>query len=192
MCEFHDADNVFLLLMAVHRESSLDFLHGTIIPSLQSSTNDLSAKVQKSVFESWRLLGMPTTHTKWRLQGIRSQNILHQAAALIGQLQNVRSQLVIWLAKQLQNSNLHVNKHQSFLQADFNNLSIKVFYKVILSLLTDMIKHSHSTQSNKLAIALKYLKMKLVIKLFNKNLVKKVFYMQNKIFQCRNCFCVLL
>ena len=30
---------------------------------------------------------------------------------------------------------LHADKHQSFLQVDFNTLSIKVFYKVILSLL---------------------------------------------------------
>ena len=52
---------------------------------------------------------------------------------------------------------LHADKHQSFLQVDFNTLSIKVFYKVILSLLMGMIKHSQSTQSNKLAIALQYL-----------------------------------
>ena len=52
---------------------------------------------------------------------------------------------------------LHADKHQSFLQADFNTLSIKVFYKLILSLfMGDMVKHSQSTQSNKLAIALKY------------------------------------
>ena len=34
---------------------------------------------------------------------------------------------------------LHADKHQSFLQVDFNTLSIKVFYKVILSLLMGMI-----------------------------------------------------
>ena len=52
---------------------------------------------------------------------------------------------------------LHVSKHQNFLQVDFNNLSIKVFYKVILSFLMGMIKYSQSTQSNKLAIVLQYL-----------------------------------
>ena len=52
---------------------------------------------------------------------------------------------------------LHVGKHQNFLQVDFNNLSIKIFYKVILSFLMDMIKYSQSTQSNKLAIVLQYL-----------------------------------
>ena len=36
---------------------------------------------------------------------------------------------------------LHADKHQSFLQVDFNTLGIKVSYKVILSLLTEMIKH---------------------------------------------------
>ena len=39
---------------------------------------------------------------------------------------------------------LHVDKHQSFLQVDFNTLGIKVSYKVMLLLLIDMIKHSQS------------------------------------------------
>ena len=52
----------------------------------------------------------------------------------------------------------HADKHQSFLQVDFNTLGIKVSYKVILSLLMGMIKHSQSTQSNKFAISLQYLK----------------------------------
>ena len=34
---------------------------------------------------------------------------------------------------------LHADKHQSSLQVDFNTWSIKVFYKVILSLLMGMI-----------------------------------------------------
>ena len=53
---------------------------------------------------------------------------------------------------------LHVDKHQSFLQVDFNTLGIKDAYKVILSLLLGMIKHSQSTQSNKFVISLQYLK----------------------------------
>ena len=56
---------------------------------------------------------------------------------------------------------LHVDKHQNFLQVDFNTLGIKVSYKVILSLLLGMIKHSQSTQNNKFAISLQYLKKKL-------------------------------
>ena len=40
----------------------------------------------------------------------------------------------------------------------FNTWGIKVSYKVILSLLMGMIKHSQSTQSNKLSISLRYLK----------------------------------
>ena len=50
------------------------------------------------------------------------------------------------------------DEHQSFLQVDFNTLGIKDAYKVILSLLLGMIKHSQSTQSNKFAISLQYLK----------------------------------
>ena len=42
---------------------------------------------------------------------------------------------------------LHADKNQNFPQVDFNTLSIKVFYKVILSLLMGMIKNSQSTQS---------------------------------------------
>ena len=45
---------------------------------------------------------------------------------------------------------LHVDKHRSFLQVDFNTLGIKISYKVILLLLVSMIKHSQSTQSNNL------------------------------------------
>ena len=56
---------------------------------------------------------------------------------------------------------LHADKHQSFLQVDFTILGIKVSYKVVLSLLMGMIKHSQSTQSNKFAISLQYLKKKL-------------------------------
>ena len=52
---------------------------------------------------------------------------------------------------------MDANKHQNFLQVDLNTLGIKVFYKVILSLLMDMIKYSQSTQSNKFAISLQYL-----------------------------------
>ena len=53
---------------------------------------------------------------------------------------------------------LHADKHQSSLQVDINNLGIKVFWKVILSLLMGMIKHCQSARSNKFAISLQYLK----------------------------------
>ena len=39
---------------------------------------------------------------------------------------------------------LHVDKHED-IPEDFNTLSIKCFYKVIISLLMSMIKHSQST-----------------------------------------------
>ena len=62
----------------------------------------------------------------------------------------VRDELYFW----------HIDKHQSFLQVDFNTLDIKSSYKVILPLLLDMIKHSESTQSNSFAISLQYPKKK--------------------------------
>ena len=42
-------------------------------------------------------------------------------------------------------------------KVDFNTLNIKVFYKVMLSLLMGMIKHSQITPCNKFAIFLQYL-----------------------------------
>ena len=53
---------------------------------------------------------------------------------------------------------LHADKYQSFLPVEFTTLGTKVFYKVILSLLMTMIKHSQSTQSKKFAISLQYFK----------------------------------
>ena len=52
---------------------------------------------------------------------------------------------------------LHADKHQSF-----NTLGIKVFYKLILSLLMGKIKHSQITHSNKFAIFLQYLKKEVI------------------------------
>ena len=56
---------------------------------------------------------------------------------------------------------LQADKHQSLLQVDFKTFGIKVSYRVVLLLLTGMIKHSQSTQSNKLAIFLQYHKKEL-------------------------------
>ena len=53
---------------------------------------------------------------------------------------------------------LHADKHQSFLQVDFDTFGIKISYKVILSFLMGMIKHSESTESHKFSISLQYLK----------------------------------
>ena len=53
---------------------------------------------------------------------------------------------------------LHADKHPSFLQVCFNTFGVKVFYKLILSLLMGMIKHFQSTQINKFGISLQYLK----------------------------------
>ena len=71
---------------------------------------------------------------------------------------------------------LHTDKHQSFLQVDFNTLGIKVSYKVILSLLMGKIKHSQGTQSNKFTISLQYLKKEAGHKAFQvfKNVINKI------------------
>ena len=53
---------------------------------------------------------------------------------------------------------LHTDKHQSFLQVNFNTLGSNVSYKMILSLLMSMIKHSQSTQYSKFSISLEHLK----------------------------------
>ena len=58
---------------------------------------------------------------------------------------------------------LNPDKHQSFLQVDFNTLGIKVSYKVILSLLMVMIKHSQRTQSNNFAISSNIITIKITI-----------------------------
>ena len=61
---------------------------------------------------------------------------------------------------------LQEDKHPSFLQVDFNPLGIRLSYKVILSLLKGLIKHSQSTQRNKFAISLQYLKREVSYKAF--------------------------
>ena len=48
----------------------------------------------------------------------------------------------------------HTDKHQSFVQVDFNTFGIKISYKVILSLFIGRSKHSQSTPSNKFIISL--------------------------------------
>ena len=53
---------------------------------------------------------------------------------------------------------LHADKHQNFLQVDFNTLGMKVSYKVILSLLLRVIKCCQITQNSQFPISLHYLK----------------------------------
>ena len=52
----------------------------------------------------------------------------------------------------------HATKHKSVFQVDFNTFGIKVSYRMILSLLVGVFKHSQSTQSNKFEISLQYVK----------------------------------
>ena len=53
---------------------------------------------------------------------------------------------------------LHPDKHESFLQVDFNTLGIKISEKVILSLLMRMVKHLQTAQSNMFTISIQYVK----------------------------------
>ena len=53
---------------------------------------------------------------------------------------------------------MQINIKVLFIQVNFNNLGINVSYKVILELLISMNKNSQSTQSNKFATSLQYLK----------------------------------
>ena len=53
---------------------------------------------------------------------------------------------------------LHLDKCQSLIKVDLNISGIKVSYKLIPSLLMDIMKHSQITESNKFAISLQYLK----------------------------------
>ena len=54
---------------------------------------------------------------------------------------------------------LHADKRQRLLQVHFNTSDIKASYKVILSLLVGMNKHSQITQSNKFATSAQYRKI---------------------------------
>ena len=86
---------------------------------------------------------------------------------LIGMVQHFQSSqnnkfaMILWhLKKEVRDEVdfLNADKHQIFLQVDFNTVGIKVSYKVILSFLMDMIQHSQSAQSSKFAISWQYLK----------------------------------
>ena len=50
-----------------------------------------------------------------------------------------------------------VSDEVDFLDADFNIFLIKNYYKVILSILMDMFKHSQSTRNNEFSIPSQYL-----------------------------------
>ena len=52
----------------------------------------------------------------------------------------------------------HAAKHKIVFQVDFNTFGIKVSYRMMLSLLVGVFKHSQSTQSNKFEISLQYVK----------------------------------
>ena len=55
-----------------------------------------------------------------------------------------------------ENDFLHADKHQCFLQVDFNTFGIKLSYNLILSEFVGMINHYQCTQSSKFVLSLHY------------------------------------
>ena len=80
----------------------------------------------------------------------------------ISKKKKVRDEVNFWYA----------DKHQSWLQVDFNTLGIKFSSKAILSSLMGMINHSPSTQSKKFAISLQYLKKEVRSGLYHQRFYK--------------------
>ena len=72
MCDLFDVDNLLLLPIAVHRESSLDFLIYLVPPFQAFRALYMIYRLKSGNQYLKRLLDMPTTYTEWRLQGIRS------------------------------------------------------------------------------------------------------------------------
>ena len=95
----------------------------------------------------------------------KDKNFLEiETIILMGRIKHFRSSQNSKFAKSLQCQVrdevdfLSTNQYASILQVDFNTLGFKILCRMTLSLLIDMIKHSQSTQSNKSAISLQYLK----------------------------------
>ena len=98
---------------------------------------------------------------------------------------------------------LHADECKNFLQVDSSTLGIKVFYKMMRSLLMGMIYYSQSTQSNKFAISLQYLKKEVRNGVFdgssqtrwkyteNRKLVNFLQYTKKKVMQLLLCSIVM-
>ena len=91
-----------------------------------------------------------------------SQNSKFAVSLQYLQKKKVRDEVNFWYA----------DKHQSWLQVDFNTLGIKFSSKAILSSLMGMINHSPSTQSKKFAISLQYLKKEVRSGLYHQRFYK--------------------
>ena len=86
--------------------------------------------MQTSIKASYKLI-------LWFLMGLANHSQISQNSTLAMSLQylkkKIRDEVEFW----------HEDKHQSFLQVDFKTLGIRASYKIILSLLTGMIRSSH-------------------------------------------------
>ena len=80
----------------------------------------------------------------WVCAARNAQSTQNRKFAYLCNIQNSKCAMSLqYLRKEVRDevAFLHVDKHQNFPQIDFNTLSIKVFHKMILSLLMGMIKH---------------------------------------------------
>ena len=75
--------------------------------------------------------------------GLANHSQIYQNSTLAMSLQylkkEIRDEVEFW----------HADKHQSFLQVDFKTLGIRASYKIILSLLTGMMRRNHQRCSIK-------------------------------------------
>ena len=125
----------------------------SIIISLVFLCNNLRKKwVMKLIFYFQISIKVSYKLILWFLMGIAKHSQNSKNSKLVTSLQ--------YLKKQVRDEvdSLHADKHQSFLQVDFNTLGIKVSYKLLQSLSVGMIKRSQSTKSNKFSLSLQHLK----------------------------------
>ena len=127
-------------------------LHTSISPPNYSSFTDWQIRIK--VIFTRSITGLWWKWKKGQLLGITSKS---------GYNFDTKIKCTIslqYLKKEVRNEVdfFRADKHQSFLQVSFNTLSIKVCFKVILSLLMGIIQYSQGTLSNKFAISLHYLK----------------------------------
>ena len=123
------------------------------------------------------------------LMGLANHSQISQNSTLAISLQylkkKIRDEVEFW----------HADKHQSFLQVDFKTLGIRASYKIILSLLTGMIRSSHqrcSVKNGVLRIFAKFTGKHLCQSLFFKNVTGAACNLIEKetlaqVFSCEFC-----
>ena len=141
---FIQFDTIILGLQAMHVQSTQNKMFAYLYNILRKKwVMRLISCMQISMKVSYKLI-------LWFLMRVVKHSRSSQNSKFAMSLQYVKKELSD------ENDSLHADKHQSFLQVDFNTLEVKFVYKVILSLLMDMIKHFQGTRCNKFIISLQY------------------------------------